>query len=203
MYFYAILFHILYFQAKPPCFTFIDKYKMCDNIHMTNMSKSMDVLSEEIDELLLHKLELMEEKVRGTVHMETLLRDGHIELAKAKYIRGKENISILQIPNNEDTVTSLFDLETNVTNDNDDAVPSFDISLKKSSSETDGPKDPVKWFGVLVPQNLRNSQKRFQDSIYLAAKIANVQAELDSVLTKLKALHVQKDSLCSPNGIKT
>lgn len=168
------------------------------------MSKNMDALSEKIDDLLLHKLELMEEKVRGTVQMETLLRDGHIELAKAKYIRGKENISILQVPNNEDTVTSLFDLETSVLNDNDDNnVPSFDISLKKSSNVTDGPRDPVKWFGVLVPQNLKNSQKRFQESVYLAAKIANVQVELNSVLSKLEALHIQKDSLCSPNGIKT
>lgn len=166
----------------------------------------MDALSEEIDELLLRKLELMEEKVRENVQMETLLRDGHIELAKAKYIRGKESISILQVPNNEDTVTSLFDLATNATNDNDndnDPVACFDISLKKSSSETDGPRDPVKWFGVLVPQNLKNSQKRFQESIYLAAKLANVQAELISVLDKLKALHVRKDNLCSPNDIKT
>lgn len=170
---------------------------------MTSMSKNMNALSEEIDELLLRKLELMEEKVRGNVQMETLLKDGHIELAKAKYIRGKENISILQVPNNEDTVTSLFDLETNVTNDNDDIMVSFDISLKKSSNETDEPIDPVKWFGVLVPQNLKNSQKRFQESIYLAAKIANVQAELTSVLSKLKTLHIQKDSLCSSNDIKT
>ncbi|XP_029162790.1 coiled-coil domain-containing protein 115 [Nylanderia fulva] len=168
------------------------------------MGKSMDTLSEEIDDLLLHKLELMEEKIRETVQMETLLKDGHIELAKAKYIRGKENISILQVPNNEDTVTSLFDLETSVTNDNDnDAAPSFDISLKKSNNEADGPRDPVKWFGVLVPQNLRNSQKRFQASVYLSAKIANVQAELNSVLSKLKTLQIQKDNLCSPNSVKT
>lgn len=163
----------------------------------------MDTLSEKIDELLLRKLELMQEKVHGNVQMETLLKDGHIELAKAKYIRGKENISILQVPNNEDTVTALFDLETNVTNNNDDPVVCFDISLKKSNNETDEPKDPVKWFGVLVPQNLRKSQKRFQESIYLAVKIANVQAELTSVLSKLKALHIQKDTLCSENDIKT
>ncbi|XP_025988193.1 coiled-coil domain-containing protein 115 isoform X2 [Solenopsis invicta] len=161
------------------------------------MNKNIDVLSEEIDELMLRKLELMEEKVRGNIQMETLLKDGHIELAKAKYIRGKENISMLQVPNNEDTVTSLFDLETK-TNEDDDTVPYFDIS-KKLSDAADGPGDPIKWFGVLVPQNLKNSQKRFQESVYLAAKIANVQEELTSVLSKLKTLYIQKDSLCSPN----
>lgn len=170
------------------------------------MNKNVDVLSEEIDELMLRKLELMEEKIHDNIQMETLLKDGHIELAKAKYIRGKQNISILQIPNNEDTVTSLFDLETKTMsedNDNEDNVPCFDISFKKLSDDANGPADPIKWFGVLVPQNLRNSQKRFQESIYLAAKIANVQAELISVLSKLKTLCIQKDSLCSPNGIKT
>lgn len=164
------------------------------------MNKNVDVLSEEIDELMLRKLELIEEKVRGNIQMETFLKDGHIELAKAKYIRGKENISILQVPNNEDTVTSLFDLETKITDEDDDTVPNFDISFKKLSDDAVGPGDPIKWFGVLVPQNLKNSQKRFQDSIYLAAKVANVQAELISVLSKLKTLCIQKDNLCSPNG---
>lgn len=167
------------------------------------MNKNIDVLSEEIDELMLHKLELIEEKVCGNIQMETLLKDGHIELAKAKYIRGKENVSMLQVPNNEATVISLFDLETKTTDEDNDTVPCFDISFKKLSDDTDGPGDPIKWFGVLVPQNLKNSQKRFQESIYLAAKIANVQAELISVLSKLKTLCIQKDSLCSPNGIKT
>ncbi|XP_018054274.1 PREDICTED: coiled-coil domain-containing protein 115-like [Atta colombica] len=166
------------------------------------MSKNVDVLSEEIDELMLRKLELIEEKVHGNIQMETLLKDGHIELAKAKYIRGKENISMLQVPNNEDTVTSLFDLETKTINeDNDMTEPCFDISFKKLSDDADGPKDPIKWFGVLVPQNLKNSQKRFQESIYLAAKIANTQAELISVLSKLKTLCIEKDSSCSPNDI--
>ncbi|KYN21215.1 hypothetical protein ALC57_06408, partial [Trachymyrmex cornetzi] len=168
-----------------------------------NMSKNVDVLSEEIDELMLRKLELIEEKVHGNIQMETLLKDGHIELAKAKYIRGKENISMLQVPNNKDTVTSLFDLETKTINEDNDTEPCFDISFKKLSDDADGPKDPIKWFGVLVPQNLKNSQKRFQESIYLAAKIANTQAELISVLSKLKTLCIEKDSLCSPNGIKT
>nr|XP_012222666.1 PREDICTED: coiled-coil domain-containing protein 115 [Linepithema humile] len=164
------------------------------------MDKNIDVISEKIDELLLHKLELMEEKVGANIQMETLLKDGHIELAKAKYIRGKENISILQVPNNDDTMISLFDLETKI--NKDDNTASLDISLKKSNDEAES-KDPIKWFGVLVPQSLRNSQKRFQDSIYFATKIANVQAELTSVLSKLETLHLQKDSLCSPNGIKT
>ncbi|KAL0128323.1 hypothetical protein PUN28_003539 [Cardiocondyla obscurior] len=166
------------------------------------MNKNVDALSEKIDDLMLRKLELIEEKVSGNIQMEKLMKDGHIELAKAKYIRGKESISMLQVPNNEDTVKSLFNLETKTIDENDDDASCFDISLKQLSKNEDGPEDPIKWFGVLVPQNLKNSQKRFQESIYLAAKIANVQAELISVLSKLQTLCIEKDSLCSPNGMK-
>lgn len=157
---------------------------------------------EEIDELLVRNLELMQEKIRKSIEMENLLKNGYIELAKARYIRGKESIGILQVPNDEDTVKSLFDLRTEMkkTTDGDDdgdAAPNFDVSLKKSNVEEDGPSDPLKWFGVLVPQNLKNSQKRFQESVYLAASIANTQAELDSVRSRLETLRTQKDSLCS------
>lgn len=168
-----------------------------------NMNKSIDALSEEIDELLLRKLELMEEKIRGNIQMEILLKDGYIELAKAKYIRGKENIGTLQIPSNTDTMMSLFDLETKEINENGNIMPCFDISLKKSSNEMDGPSDPIKWFGVLVPQNLKNSQKRFQESVYLATKIANIQVQLVSVFSKLKTLYIQKNNLHYQNDITT
>ncbi|XP_011136736.1 coiled-coil domain-containing protein 115-like [Harpegnathos saltator] len=166
------------------------------------MNKSIDALSEEIDELLLRKLELTEEKIHGNIQMEILLKDGYIELAKAKYIRGKENIGILQVPSNTDTMLSLFDLKTNgATDEDDNIVPCFDISLKKSNDKVDGPGDPIKWFGVLVPQNLKNSQKRFQESVYLAIKIANIQMQLISVFYKLKTLYIQKNNLHCQNNI--
>lgn len=169
-----------------------------------NMNKSIDALSREIDELLLYKLELIEEKIRGNIQMEILLKDGYIELAKAKYIRGKENIGILQVPSNTDVMVSLFNLETTEISENDNTVPStFDISLKTSNNEVDCPSDPIRWFGVLVPQNLKTSQKRFQESVYLAIKIANIQVQLVSVFSKLKTLYIQKSNLHCQDNIAT
>ncbi|KAH0953652.1 hypothetical protein HN011_003675 [Eciton burchellii] len=165
------------------------------------MDKDIDSLSEEIDKLLLQNLSLMEEKIRTNLEMEQTLKSAHIELAKTKYIRGKENISILQVPNNEDTVTSLFDLETlEVSNDCDGYTEYFDIKPKKLNDKTDEPKDPIKWFGVLVPRNLKTSQQYFQRSIHLVVTIANIQANLASVMRKLEELFIQKNNLCCPNG---
>lgn len=162
------------------------------------MYENIGVISEQIDELLLRKLDLMEDKIRKNIQMETFLKNGHIELAKAKYIRGKESISISQIPNNE-VLKSLFDVETKVLKEDYGTVPCFDISLKKSN-EMNEPGNPIKWFGVLVPQNLRNSQKYFQEAIYLSAKIANIQMELIYILSRLKTLYMEKSNLnCSDN----
>ncbi|EZA51337.1 hypothetical protein DMN91_002329 [Ooceraea biroi] len=161
------------------------------------MDDDIDTLSEEIDKLILQNLDLMEEKICKNLEMEQLLKGGHIELAKTKYIRGKENISMLQVPNNEDTVTSLFDLETLEVLD-DNYADRFDINLKKLNGKADEPKDPIKWFGLLVPQNLKTSQQCFQRSIYLAVSIANIQANLVSLTSKLEKLYTQKDNLRHP-----
>ena len=157
------------------------------------MHENVDDVCEAIDENLLHSLELMEEKIGINVQIESILRDGHIELAKAKYIRGKESISILQVPEDDEKVATLFELETKLAGETGKIIPSFDVSLKQSGNGEDEIQDPIKWFGVLVPQSLRTTQKRFQESIYLAARAANVQAELTSVLDKLQSLYFLKN----------
>jgi len=165
------------------------------------MDKDIDSLSEEIDKLLLQNLSLMEEKIRTNLEMEQILKSAHIELAKTKYIRGKENISILQVPNNEDTVTSLFDLETFETSDDYDGYTEyFDINPKKLNDKADEPKDPIKWFGVLVPRNLKTSQQYFQRSIQLVVTVANIQANIVSVMRKIEELFIQKNNLCHSDG---
>ncbi|XP_031848579.1 vacuolar ATPase assembly protein VMA22 [Nomia melanderi] len=166
------------------------------------MHESINDICKAIDENLLRNLELMEEKINVNIQMENMLRDGHIELAKAKYIRGKESISILQVPDDEEKVVALFELETNLTEETGKIIPNFDLSLKKSDKDGDEIPDPIKWFGVLVPQSLRIAQKRFQESLFLAVRSANIQAEIVSVLDKLKSLYFLKNAYCPIDGNK-
>ncbi|XP_053980939.1 coiled-coil domain-containing protein 115-like [Hylaeus anthracinus] len=160
------------------------------------MHESIDDICKAIDENLLRNLELMEGKIIVNVQLENILRDGHIELAKAKYIRGKESISVLQIPDDDEKVATLFELETKITEETGKIIPNFDISLKKLDKDGGEIQDPIKWFGVLVPQSLRIAQKRFQESLYLVIRAANIQAELNSVLDKLKSLYFLKNDSC-------
>lgn len=149
-----------------------------------------------LDDLTIKNLELIEEKVSTSVQLEKLLREGHIDLAKARYIRGKETIGMLQIPSEENDIQALFDLETSYVQSDkkEDAteIPCFDISLKKSNGEVEEPQDPIKWFGLLVPQSLKSAQKHFQDALYLTAKLANIQAELTRVTSETDSLKLLK-----------
>ncbi|XP_076765835.1 vacuolar ATPase assembly protein VMA22 [Xylocopa sonorina] len=166
------------------------------------MHESIDDVCKAIDENLLRNLELMEEKININVQMEQILRDGYIELAKAKYIRGKESISILQVPVDDERVVTLYELETKLTDETGKIIPNFDLSLKIIDKDQDEIQDPIKWFGVLVPQSLRIAQKRFQESLYLAVRAANVQAEITSVLDKLQSLYFLKHTSYSTDVSK-
>ena len=158
------------------------------------MEKNIDEICEELDNLTLRSLQLMDEKIAVNIEMEKIIREGYIELAKARYIRGKESIGPLQIPK-DGQMNSLFELETSSIDKNGNDLPSFDISLKIEKDNSEKLQDPIKWFGVLVPQNLRTAQKRFQESLYLIVRAANISSELDTIPGDLESLKSLKATL--------
>ncbi len=88
---------------------------------------------------------------------------------------------------------SLFDLETSYSKGEEEKdIPNFDISLRKSNKEEEVLQDPIKWFGVLVPQSLKSAQKHFQDALYLTVKIANIQAQLTKLTSHSESLKLLK-----------
>ena len=48
--------------------------------------------------------------------------------------------------------------------------------------------DPIKWFGFLVPNSLKQSQKSFSKAIELSVECANVQNEINGVVARRKFL---------------
>ena len=68
---------------------------------------------------------------------------------------------------------------------------------KKNGGEADGDdikpveqkntnlaKDPLKWFGVLVPSMLRQTQKTFLKSLELSIDCVNIQSQIESNMTR-------------------
>ncbi|XP_073679428.1 coiled-coil domain-containing protein 115 [Garra rufa] len=58
----------------------------------------------------------------------------------------------------------------------------------KAESSTPEHRDPLKWFGILVPQNLKQAQSAFKEVITLSAEIASLQS---AILATRKEMQVQ------------
>ncbi|XP_059188721.1 coiled-coil domain-containing protein 115 [Centropristis striata] len=85
--------------------------------------------------------------------------------------------------------------------------PKKDITQKEASDETKSEKapeatpvrkseqnpqqDPLKWFGILVPQSLKQAQSSFKQVIELSAEIATLQTAVLNTRQQLK--HSMKD----------
>ncbi|XP_067880222.1 coiled-coil domain-containing protein 115 [Heterodontus francisci] len=68
----------------------------------------------------------------------------------------------------------------------------------KPAGQGDGPlpgQDPLKWFGILVPQSLRLAQTSFKEVMEVAAEVATLQSSLVSTKAEYRALLQQKQKL--------
>ena len=60
---------------------------------------------------------------------------------------------------------------------------------KETSHEKKSDNDnPLKWFGILVPNSLKQSQKCFQKAVERSVECANIQNEINGVIARRKFL---------------
>ena len=62
------------------------------------------------------------------------------------------------------------------------------ISCSTIKEESTPSKEPIKWFGILVPQSLRQSQSSYQKAIDVSIECANLQNEIGGVIARKKFL---------------
>lgn len=84
-------------------------------------------------------------------------------------------------PKAEDDIETLDDVKDLTFEDSfSQSYSTPDSSFAKHNDTPEKYKDPLRWFGVLVPQSLRNSQEKFQKA-----------AELSCLMASLKMKHLQ------------
>ncbi|XP_041377824.1 coiled-coil domain-containing protein 115-like [Gigantopelta aegis] len=74
------------------------------------------------------------------------------------------------------------------------------IPTDENESASDGKHkksivDPINWFGVLVPQNLRRSQSSFKAAIDVSVTIANLKLKLQELKITYRKLLADKEEL--------
>ncbi|KAL3228071.1 hypothetical protein MRX96_003994 [Rhipicephalus microplus] len=60
-------------------------------------------------------------------------------------------------------------------------------AAQSPSQRPASPSDPLRWFGVLVPQSLRRSQKYFVGALEVVVDVANEQTRLAAALDAYRA----------------
>ncbi|XP_014248877.1 coiled-coil domain-containing protein 115-like [Cimex lectularius] len=167
----------------------------------------------ELDILSFRMLQLMKDYIDVKLTLEELIKTGSLHLAKSRYIMGNRSVSVLQLPTEECQLNALVRVV-----EKDQDVDGLSLELNKldlkgkdekgtkqrkkadetSDDETEldvKVQDPIKWFGVLTPQNLRQAQSSFAKALEYSVQCANLQLEMKQVQMKYKELIEEKNKL--------
>ncbi|CAH1114329.1 unnamed protein product [Psylliodes chrysocephalus] len=152
---------------------------------MCNANEDLDKICETLDKLTLDALYLMQEEIDLKLNIENAMSGGEAHLAKSRYILGLTNVSALQLPT-ENSPEFSAGLKVEV----DEALLGRNVynlrEIKKTEDEN--VQEPLRWFGILVPQNLNFAQKMFRQALQWSVQAVNVQNQLRSVLQSISNL---------------
>ncbi|XP_041129723.1 coiled-coil domain-containing protein 115 isoform X1 [Polyodon spathula] len=86
--------------------------------------------------------------------------------------------------------------------DQEDPLEPKDVPDTKEKTEPDrmvkgqiSSQDPLKWFGILVPQSLKQAQSSFKQVIELAAEIAALQTQIEATREEFRTQLKSKQQL--------
>jgi len=173
------------------------------------MTSSLEM---EMTSLTIQLLTLTQDLVTAKLRMETTAKSGWILLAKARYVSpgGPSSISKLQLPSTDserEVVATKRVLTEECMQGNtkvryfhhcfEEAVQATDSGVKqrknvekKEAVETEKlvtkQQEPLKWFGLLPPPALKQSQAYFVTATEIAMECANIQSEMVGVQNRIK-----------------
>jgi hypothetical protein len=140
----------------------------------------MDALCEQIDKLTINYLEEFGHLLACKQLLDDTIKQGYFNLSRARIIMGVNNLSRLQYSEKDPMIASIK-IEIS-------SVP-FDIEKEVDKEHGD---DALKWFGLLSPNVLKQSQKSFQQTIDLALEACKRQANVLQLKTKIEELLKEK-----------
>lgn len=179
---------------------------------MVSATSEKDRESEgKLDDLGLRALQLMQQVVQEKMKLQEHIKTGSINLAKSRYIMGNRQVSISQLPTEDsEPFRALRKVERSVSQENGINTnvfsPLVNEPLKKQKSDkpsemeesesgTRTSYDPLHWFGVLVPQNLRIAQDSFKKAVDLSVQIANLQMQLEALRVEFCSIKLEQMKL--------
>lgn len=164
---------------------------------MSTSEEHLDKICNILDKLTLDALLLIEEEIQTKLNIENTMSSGESHLAKSRYIVGQNNVSAIQLPTEKSPECTAT---VKVYQNEDEKLfnrKSYEIQLT-TKSEDENVQDPLKWFGVLVPQNLTYAQNMFRQALQWSIKAVNIQTQLCQTIDKINELQdIKKTILCN------
>jgi hypothetical protein len=149
----------------------------------------MDALCEQIDKLTINYLEEFGHLLACKQLLDDTIKQGYFNLSRARIIMGVNNLSRLQYSEKDPMIASIK-IEIS-------SVP-FDIEKEVDKEHGD---DALKWFGLLSPNVLKQSQKSFQQTIDLALEACKRQANVLQLKTKIEELLKEKKAFLTKENL--
>lgn len=141
-----------------------------------------------VDKLTIEMLDLIEQHVKCKMNIGNLIAHGQIQIAKTRYTNGTRTVSTSQLPTEN---SQEFKALRTVERSNND-VGDMQLSLKvENVNKDDGYVDPIRWFGILVPQSLQSAKDAFQKAIDYSCESANIQSSLWRTMSNILLLKKQ------------
>ncbi|KAH0543740.1 hypothetical protein FGG08_001922 [Glutinoglossum americanum] len=157
-------------------------------------------ISEHLNQLLEQYLALLDQYQSLRTELTKSLSSGYISLAEANFL------STGRVKYGQDFYDERMQATKRLNSPlgEDDLIPSFELVqptpgtpgsesktnlVTHESSATTGkrvPNDPLRWFGILVPPALRNTQREFTDAVNIVPKLVEVIAQMDLCEKRIK-----------------
>lgn len=144
--------------------------------------------NELVDKLTIEMLDLIEQQVKCKINIENLIGQGQIHIAKTRYTQGTRTVSTSQLPTENSQEFKALRTVNRVDNDLGDIQ--LNLHVEKVNKE-DGHIDPIKWFGILVPQSMQLARDAFHKSIEYTCECANIQSSLWRTMSNILLIKKQ------------
>ncbi len=131
-------------------------------------------MSDSLDEASLRNLDLLNQHLILNKQIETALKDGWLNLSKARYVMGYQQSLAAQF-DKRDRPTSI---PIEIVKSEKEPWPHYSIGEAADEDEV------KKRFGLLNPSSAKHAKLCFQKCLQLAVELATLRAELVSNLDK-------------------
>jgi hypothetical protein len=149
----------------------------------------MDSLCEQIDKLTINYLEEFGHLLACKQLLDDTIKQGYFNLSRARIIMGVNNLSRLQYSEKDPMIAST---KISISSD------PFEIEKQIDQEHSD---DTLKWFGLLSPRVLKQSQKSFQQTIDLALEACRRQENICQLKNHIEQLLKEKKTFLTKENL--